>query len=119
MKNLLLLFVVLNLTACSSFRADTQSITLNCPVPGTTVKVNGDRRECPGIAEARRDKPVTVEGYKAGYDRYFKSIGTHMSTAAKWDLLGTISWGIPIFGLFSAGAYDLDETQVNIDLHEL
>ncbi len=67
----------------------------------------------------RRDKKVQIEAYKTGYDRYLKSIDYYLSSSAKWDVVGTVCWFFPVFGLLTPGAWDLDETEIRVVLNEL
>jgi hypothetical protein len=57
-----------------------------------------------------------IEANKQGFDSYAKQIDYHFSSAAKWDMVGTVCWFFPVFGLFSPGAWDLDQTDIAINL---
>lgn len=104
---------------CSAKQPDTQVLRVRCNVEDTILKVNGDKYACPGEVSVRRNSKVTVEGYKDGYDKYYKEIDHHLSSSAKLDIVGTAIMFFPVFGLMSAGAWDLDETDVNVVLTEI
>jgi hypothetical protein len=95
-----------------------QTITFNCNEPDAYVLVNGDRFNCPGSAEARRDKVMTIEAHKAGYDTYRKFVTPHTSATCYMDIIGTMVWFFPVFGLFSPGCHDLDQTDFDITLYQ-
>jgi hypothetical protein len=96
-----------------------QTLKINCNVPGTILKVNGDTYNCPGEVAVRRDSKATIEAYKEGYDKYYKQIDYHLSSTAKADVVGTAFLFFPVFGLLTPGAWDLDQTEINITLNKL
>ena len=107
------------IAGCSTFQPDKQTLKINCNPQDAILKVDGDQYNCPGEISVRRDKKIQVEAYKIGYDRYTKLIDYHLSTSAKWDAVGTIVWFFPVFGFISPGAWDLDETEINVVLNKL
>ena len=116
---ILSVILLLSLCGCSAFRDNTQTINITCNVPDTILKVDGDKKPCPSQVEVRRDKKITIEAYKPGYDRYYKIIDYHLSTAAKWDVVGTCAWFFPVIGFAYPGAWDLDTTEVQVELNEV
>jgi len=108
--------LAVTLCGCSMFQPDKQTLSINCTVPDTIVKVNGDRFNCPAKVDVRRDIKVMLEASKEGYEPYFKTIDYHFSTSAKWDAIGAICWLVPAIGFLSPGAWDLDQTELNIEL---
>lgn len=115
-KRMLCILLSASLIACSAFRPSNETLRINCNVPETTLKVNGDKYKCPGEVKVRRDSKVTVEGSKEGYDTYNKLIDYHLSSTAKLDIVGTCLFFFPIIGLAFPGAWDLDETTINVVL---
>jgi len=105
---------------CSAMKPHTQALKITCNVPDAIVKVNGDRVDVPGEIQVRRNSDgVLIEGYKEGYDRYNKTIYSHMSETAIADIVGTAVFLLPVFGLMSPGAWDLDQTEVHVVLNEV
>jgi hypothetical protein len=111
-------FLSLLLSGCSTMQPDKQTLNINCAAD-VILKVNGDRYPCPAKVDVRRDKTAIVEATQPGYDNYRKEIGCHLSFQAKADAVGTAFLFFPVFGLLSAGAWDLDETEINVVLHKL
>lgn len=105
------------ITGCSTFQPDKQTLKINCNPQDVILKVDGDQHNCPGEVSVRRNKKIQIEAYKTGYDKYTKLIDYHLSTSAKWDAVGTVCWFFPVFGFLSPGAWDLDETEINIVLN--
>lgn len=118
MRKLLCLLMAITIAGCSAFRPNKQTVKIDCNVSGTILKVNGDSYDCPSDVDVRRDSKVIVEGYKEGYDRYYKQIDYHFSSTAKLDLVGTAFLFFPVFGLMFPGAWDLDETEINVVLNQ-
>lgn len=106
------------ITGCSMFQPEKQTLKVNCNVPDTILKVDGDQYSCPGEVQVRRDKRIIIEAYKDGYDKYTKLIDYHLSASAKWDAVGTVVWFFPVFGFLSPGAWDLDQTEVSVVLNK-
>jgi hypothetical protein len=117
MKTVALLLTLVSFTGCSAMQPTNQTITFDCSEPDAYVLVNGDRFSCPGSTEVRRNKNMTIEAHKAGYDTYRKTVATHHSTTYYLDLIGTITWFLPVIGLFSPGKRELDQTKFDIKLY--
>ena len=117
-KRIMCYALVITMAGCSAFRPDKQTVKINCNVPETILKINGDTYKCPNEVNMRRNSKVIVEAYKEGYDKYYKQIDYHLSSSAKMDIVGTCIIFFPVFGLLSAGAWDLDETEVNVVLNK-
>lgn len=115
----ILMALTMLVVGCSMFQPDKQMLKINCNPQDVILKVDGDQYNCPNQISVRRDKKIQVEVYKAGYDRYTKLIDYHLSTAAKWDAVGTVCWFFPVFGFLSPGAWDLDETEISVVLNKL
>lgn len=111
--------LIATMSACSAFRPNKQLVKYSCNVPETILKINGDTYACPGELDLRRDSKLIIEAYKDGYDKYQKTVDYHFSTSAKWDVVGTAFFFFPVIGLFYPGAWDLDETNINVVLNKL
>ena len=116
MKKLILAGAVVALTGCSAFQNSTQSVKVTCIPENVTIMVNGTSRECPSVLELPRDKASLIEASKRGYTSSVRQIGYHFGTMGKLDLLGTVLFGVPVIGLMTNGAWDLDETELSITL---
>jgi len=105
--------------ACSAFRASTQPVKFTCePKDGVSLVVNGKKYDCPVTVEVSRNRELPVEGYKDGYAPYKRTINYHRSDTYWLDLIGTCICLVPVFGLMTPGAYDIDETDVTVILSE-
>ncbi|MFH2060477.1 MAG: hypothetical protein ABIJ59_16460 [Pseudomonadota bacterium] len=118
LKSKMIFLSFLLLAGCSTIRPDMQTLNINCN-PDVILKVNGDRYDCPAKVDVRRDKTAIIEATQPGYDHYLKMIGCHLSVQAKADVVGTAFLFFPVFGLLAPGAWDLDETEVNVILYKL
>ncbi len=105
--------------ACSAFNPSTQLVTVNCTPKETRVMLNGERFDCPAKVYVRRDKKLLVEGYSEGYSPYSQTIDYHLNSTGEYDIAGSIFILIPIFGLLTPGAWDLDQTEIEIQLEPL
>ena len=119
LRSLCILVIGVLLLGCSATRPNKQTLKINCNIPGTIVRVNGDMCECPGQIDVRRDSKVMIEAYKDGYDRFTKTVNYHLSSTAKADIVGTVFLFFPVFGMLSPGAWDLDQTEVEVILNEI
>ena len=103
--------------ACSALRSSTQPVNFTCePKEGVVLVVNGQRHNCPATIEAPRNRELSVEGYKDGYLPYKRIISYNKNGTFWLDLIGTCICLIPVFGLMTPGAYDLDETDILVTL---
>jgi hypothetical protein len=83
------------------------------------LKVNGDRFNCPAEIKVRRNNYVLIEAEKEGYENYIKSIDYHLNGTGITDAVGAAIWYIPGVGLMVPGAWDLDETEITVDLYPI
>ena len=104
------------LAGCSVFKPANVPFTVSCSESGAYVTVDGDAVNPPATVVVRRDHEVIVQATKAGFYSYSKTVKYHFADSAKWDVAGTALWFFPCFGLISAGAWDLDQTNVVINL---
>lgn len=117
MKYLSIVFVcIFVIQACSAFNPSTQIVSVNCNPADTKLIVNGNRLDCPTKMPARRDKQLVVEAYREGYEPYKETIDYHLNKMGEYDIAGTIFIIVPIFGLLFPGAWDLDQTEIDIQL---
>ena len=111
-----LVLCVFLIQACSAFNPSTQIISVNCNQPDTKLTINGERLDCPAKIYVRRDKKLLVEAYKEGYQPYTETIDYHLNKWGEYDIGGGVLILIPAFGLLFPGAWDLDQTEIEIQL---
>ncbi len=105
-------------SGCSLFRSHNQSINISSAPMDAAVTVNGARYRTPTQVSVKRNEPVNIQCYKKGYVPYSRTIGTHINVTGILDIVGTFIFIVPCIGLFTPGAFDLDETNVNITLYK-
>lgn len=102
--------------ACSAFMPSTQIVAVSCNPVGVKVVINGNRFDCPAQMHVRRDKKLVVEAYKDGYEPFRETVDYHLNQWGERDIAGTIFILVPIIGLLFPGAWDLDQTEFDIQL---
>lgn len=118
MKNHVVFLVCLFLLqGCSAFKSNTQTVSVTCSQPVTLLRINGDSYSCPAKVDVRRNRPYTVEANLDGYRPYSKTVDFHFSTTAKIDVVLIPFTFFSCFGLIFPGAWDLDQTEVNVELY--
>jgi hypothetical protein len=78
--------------------------------------VNGQRYTPPAQVTVKRNREVSIDCYKDGFVPYQRTIGYHFNSTGALDAVGTALFLVPCIGLFTPGAWSLDETDVNISL---
>lgn len=119
MKKIISLTLALSISVsgCSAFVPKTQTVNASCSEPDATLQVNGGQTyEGKAIVETRRDKVFSYMCYKQGYYPAQKSISYSISPTGVADFIGSMIFILPIIGIFSPGAWDLDETDVTINM---
>jgi hypothetical protein len=114
-KTILVIFLGIAASGCSVFANNTQSLKIACSEPDATLQINGGKTY-PGKAqiEARRNKLVSIACFKPGYFASHKIISSSLSGTGKADLAGSFILVLPAIGLFTPGAWNLDETDVTL-----
>ena len=108
--------VLLTTNGCSFFAPKTEEVAVNTVPSGAQVYVNNNFK---GTTPC--NVPVSCKGgeiliKKAGYDPQIHKVGRHLGTCGVMDIVGTVIFLVPAVGLFSAGAYTLDEHTINVSL---
>jgi hypothetical protein len=113
----LTLVISISVSGCSAFVTKTQTITASCSEADATLQVNGGQTYT-GKAEiiARRDKVFSYACLKPGYYPAQKTVTYSISPTGIADFVGSMIFILPIIGIFSPGAWDLDETDVTINM---
>ncbi len=104
-------------SGCSVFVPKTETVSAACYEPDATLQVNaGQIYQGKAQFDARRDKGVNITCFKPGYYPAQKSISSSLSWTGAADMIGSVIFVVPIVGFFSAGAWDLDETDVTLNM---
>jgi hypothetical protein len=104
-------------SGCSAFAPKTQTVKASCSEPDAILQINGGQTYT-GQAqiEARRDKVFSYACLKPGYYPAQKSVSYSISSTGIADFIGSMIFIIPIVGIFSPGAWNLDERDVTINM---
>lgn len=121
MKKIISLLVAgsIFVSGCSAFVPKTQAIKASCSEPDAILQINGGESYTGQVkVETRRDKVFSYTCYKQGYYPAQKSVSYSISPTGVADFIGSMIFIIPIIGVFSPGAWDLDEKDVTINMLE-
>lgn len=119
MKKIICITIAVSLltSGCSAFVPKTQTLNASCSEPDATLQINGGQTyQGQAKVETRRDKGVSIMCYKQGYYPAQKSISPSISWTGVADFVGSVIFIIPIVGIFSPGAWNLDETDVTVNM---
>jgi hypothetical protein len=109
-------FFLAAVTGCSAFRSSTEPMSIRCTPTDSVLMVNGNRYTPPTEIGVKRNREVSIECYKEGFVPYQRTVGYHFNTTGALDAVGAALFLVPAVGLFTPGAWSLDETNVNISL---
>jgi uncharacterized protein YceK len=119
MRKIILSVVIVSIltSGCSAFAPKTQTVNAACSEADATLQVNGGQTYT-GQAqiEARRDRVFSYACLKQGYYPAQKTVSYSISPTGIADFVGSMLFIIPIIGIFTPGAWDLDETDVTINM---
>lgn len=114
-KTILVIFLGVAASGCSVFANNTQSLKITCSEPDATLQVNGGQIYIGKTKiEAKRNKLISIACFKPGYFPAHKVISSSLSGTGKADLAGSFLLVLPALGLFTPGAWNLDETDVTL-----
>ena len=105
-------------TGCSAFRAHNQTLNITCNPDDSILMVNGRRYSSPAQVSTKRNRDVSIQCFKEGYLPQQLTIGNHFNGTGALDAAGTFFFLVPCIGLFTPGAWSLDETDVGITLYQ-
>jgi hypothetical protein len=111
-----ILVISLTLSGCSAFVPKTETVSASCSEQDATLQINGEVFRGSGQAEINKGKKVVLMCTKPGYFPAQKSIDYSLSGTAIADIVGTFILFFPGIGLFTDGAWSLDETIVNMNM---
>jgi hypothetical protein len=101
-------------SGCSTFAPKTQTVSAVCSEPDATLQVNGQVYHGRAQVETKTNKAVSIMCTKPGYFPAQKTIDYSLSGTGVADAIGTVLFLLPGLGLFTAGAWKLDETNANL-----
>ena len=105
------------LPGCSAFRSSTEVVSINSNVPEAEVYINGTLvGSTPMTTQIPRSKDFGLTLRKPGYESAAITVESHMNTTGVLDIIGTFIFLVPVIGLFTSGAWSLDETEINLNL---
>lgn len=104
------------LSGCSAFMPRTQTVGVTCSEPDAVLQINGQMHKGSAQAEVRRNKSVAIMCVKPGYYPAQKTIDHSLSGTGVADIVGTVLFLLPGIGLFTPGAFSLDETNVSVPM---
>jgi uncharacterized protein YceK len=117
MKKLICLMLAISIvtSGCSTLVSSTQTVNVTCSESDATIQINGGQPyQGKAQIEARKNKPVSIVCFKQGYFPSQKVVSSSLSGAGIADLIGSFILVFPAFGLFTPGAWKLDETDVTL-----
>lgn len=106
--------VSIAVSGCSVFVPKTQTVSAVCSEPDANLQINGQVYQGKAQVEAKRNKTVSIMCTKTGYFPAQKTIDYSLSGTGVADIIGTVLLLVPGIGLFTAGAWKLDETDVSL-----
>lgn len=103
-------------TGCSAFVSPVETMNIHCNPSNAVLLVNGQRYTPPAEVRVKRNREVSITADKEGYFPYQQTVGYHFNTTGALDAVGTALFLIPAIGLFTPGAWSLDETDVTVTM---
>lgn len=110
------LSVSIALSGCSAFVPKTETVSVSCSQSDATLQINNQQYKGSAQADVPRDKNVAIMCTKPGYFPAQKTIDYSLSGTGVADIVGTVFLLLPGIGLFTPGAFHLDETNVHIPM---
>lgn len=116
-KTVSILLVATFTAGCSTFKSHTQVFNVTADPPDAEIYINGAMAGTGSASRSvKRDENVQVMVRRDGCDTVQRSIGKHMNETAILDAVGGVLILLPLIGLATPGAYDLDETNISVML---
>lgn len=112
------ILILVLLSGCSAFRPHSQTLNVACSPADATLQVNGSMYKSPAQVEVPRNRDVSVQCSKKGYFQAQRTVQHHFNGTGALDAAGTLLFLVPGIGLFTPGAWSLDQTNVQIQLIE-
>lgn len=103
-------------TGCSAFVSPVETMSIHCKPGDAVLLVNGQRYTSPAVVTVKRNREVSITADKDGYFPYQQTVGYHFNATGALDAVGTALFLVPAIGLFTPGAWSLDETDLTITM---
>ncbi len=118
MKKIISIVVIVNifLSGCSAFVPKTEALNINCSEEDATLQVNGQMYKGSAQPEVERNKPVAIMCTKPGFYPAQKTIDKSLSGTGIADIVGTFIFLLPGIGLFTPGAWTLNEDFADVQM---
>lgn len=107
--------LVVCLSSCSLGVGKHQNVIINSNVPASLIVNGTPQGTTPQTVKAQRNKTLALVATAPGYQPATKSVDRQISSTGMLDIVGGLFIGLPFLGLLSAGAWELEES--NIFLH--
>ena len=108
--------VLLTTNGCSFFAPKKEEVAVNTVPAGAEVYVNNSLKGTTPCSVPVSCKGGEILVKKAGYDPQLHKVGRHLGTCGVMDIVGTVMFLVPAIGLFSAGAYTLDQRTLTVNM---
>jgi len=106
------LSILLGSTGCSAFQPKMQSVTVSSLPSGANIEINGQRYgPAPVTMELERNKDHTIVA-TSGTRSAVRNLDSKFSKTGILDVIGGIFFLVPLIGLATPGAWELDSTNV-------
>lgn len=107
------LVLVLSTNGCSLFAPKSEKIAINSEPTGAEVLVNNRIEGTTPLSVSLNCKhDATIVVRKEGYTSQVFHVKSSLGTCGIMDIVGTVLFLVPAVGLFSAGAYTLDQHNI-------
>jgi hypothetical protein len=113
LNSILLMFLF---GGCSAFVPKTETVNITCSEPDATLQVNGQVFKGSAQTDVPRNKNVAIMCSKSGYFPAQRTIDYSLSGTGVADVVGTFLFLLPGIGLFTDGAWSLDENNINVSM---
>ncbi len=108
--------VVLTTNGCSLFAPKSETVSVNSEPQGAQVYVNNTLKGTTPCSVSVPCKGADIVVKKDGYNTQVYTIGHSLGTCGILDIVGTVMFLVPVFGLLSDGAYTLDQHTIHAPL---
>ena len=104
--------VLLTTNGCSLFAPKSETVFINSEPQGAQVLVNSNLKGTTPCSVSVPCKEASIVVKKDGYNTQAFTIGRSLGTCGILDIVGTVLFIVPVVGLFSSGAYTLDQHNI-------
>ena len=112
----IVLLSVASLSGCSAFVSKTEMVSATCSEEDARLQINSHHFKGSGQVAVKKGRRIAITCLKSGYFPAQKTIDYSLSGTGVADIVGTVVFLVPGIGLFTDGAWQLDETSVQIPM---